>query len=380
MKDNPSILKDLPAIGKALQKAQTMTPDEIISELKKSQLKGRGGAGFPTGLKLDLTRKSPGTKFVVCNADEGEVGTFKDRKLLIEHFDKMLEGMAISAYVIKADKALIYLRWEYRYLAETLQKKVNEFEKFFPELKITMASGAGAYVCGEETALLDSLEGKRGEPRNKPHYPTDRGYMSSPTLISNVETFCCIPHVIYEGADFFASVGTEGSKGPKLFAISGDVEKPGVYEFPLGTSLQTILDHTGAVDTKAALVGGASGILVKKEDFTRKLAYEDLPPGGSIVVINKRRNMLDILGNIIEFFHEESCSQCVPCREGNYHLLNFVQTIKKEGTVSKKELQRYNELAEIMKIACKCGLGQSTPNPYFSIMNNFSEEFLTIKN
>lgn len=374
-----SILTQLPW-GEAFKKAQTMGAEKVVDEVKNSELRGRGGAGFLTGLKWEMTRFAKGDKVVVCNADEGELGTFKDRKLLCEHAEKMFEGMAIACYAVGANLGIVYLRWEYSDLTSMLEGVIEKIKPTFSGICFDLRMGAGAYVCGEETALLDSLEGRRGEPRNKPPFPVKEGYLGRPTVINNVETFCCIPHIILEGADAFAAMGTDKSRGPKLFSISGDVEKPGVYEFTLGISLDEVLQKAGAKNTKAALVGGSGGVCVAAKDFGRKLAFEDLPPGGSIIVFNATRTMLHILENIMEFFVEESCGQCVPCREGTYRMYRFIRTMIEDQRVSEKEMRIYRELAETMQQASKCGLGQSAPNAFISILDNFSEECVSIAN
>jgi [NiFe] hydrogenase diaphorase moiety large subunit len=354
--------------------AKDIGAKKVLEEVKNSELRGRGGAGFLTGLKWEMTSFSPGEKIIICNADEGEMGTFKDRKLLAEYPELLIEGMAICAIAIGAKEAIIYLRWEYHFLKPILDKAIADAKKSVPSLSFTVCMGGGAYVCGEETALLDSLEGQRGEPRNKPPFPVKSGYLGRPTVINNVETFCCVPHIIKQGADAFARIGTERSRGTKLFSISGDVTNPGIYEFPLGTSLREVLRKAGAKDAKAALVGGSGGEIVAKKEFDRKLAFEDLPPGGSIMVFNSKRKMVHVLENIMDFFLEESCGQCVPCREGNYRLYRFVRKMIEEKAVTKQEVELYKGLGETMKQASKCGLGQTSPNPFLGIIKKFPAE------
>jgi [NiFe] hydrogenase diaphorase moiety large subunit len=283
-----------------------------------------------------------------------------------------LAGIAIAALAIGAKKAFLYLRGEYRYLEPKIAEKIKKFKSLEIELRL----GAGAYVCGDETALLESLEGNRGEARNKPPFPVEKGFNQSPTVINNVETLCCVPHIILDGAATFAAIGTEKSKGPKLFSVSGDVFKPGVYECPLGISLEELLKKAGAKDVKAVICGGASGIIVGKEGLKRKLAFEDLPPSGAIIVLNHFRHILEVIENIMEFFLEESCGQCVPCREGTYRILQFVQTLKKQKKVPAAEIQKYLELAETMNIASKCGLGQSSVNIFLSALETFKNEII----
>ncbi len=367
-----------------LKKALSLSQDDILFELKSSNLKGRGGAGFPISTKWMLTAAAQSSeKYVVCNADEGEPGTFKDRVLLKEMPYLIFEGMIIAGYTIGAKKGIVYLRGEYNYLVNPLNEFLDEMknENLLGEnilgkdfsFEIEIFSGHGAYVCGEETALLESLEGQRGEARNRPPFPVNRGYKGFPTTVNNVESLSTVPHIIMKGGSWYSQFGTEKSKGTKLISVSGDCEKPGVYEIEWGTSIYDLLELVKAENTKAVQVGGASGVCVNKSQFDRTIAYEDLSTGGSIMIFNESRNMLAILKNFMEFFVEESCGQCTPCRIGNQKLLAFVEKIiQNEQTFS--ELNKIKELAETMKIASKCGLGQSSPNPFLSILENFKEE------
>lgn len=364
--------------GTILKKVQETDPEKTIDKIRRSGLKGRGGAGFPSGLKWELTKKSLGEKIIVCNADEGELGTFKDLKLLQEYAKNVLEGMCIAAYTLKSKKGFIYLRWEYSFIKDHLQKTIDLYSQILPSFDIELRIGRGAYVCGEETALIDSLEGKRGESRNKPPYPVNNGYMNLPTLVHNVETLCCITSIIDQGIELFDTVGTDHSKGTKLFSISGDVANPGVYEYPLGTPLKELLNIANATKTKAVIVGGAGGEIVDRTEFDRLLAFEDLSTGGSIIVINNSRKIIEVLEKLADFFVEESCGQCVPCREGTYVLLNFIKKIKK-GSVSNKELETHHNLAETIQLASKCGLGQSAPNIFSKAIKMFRDEIFSKK-
>jgi len=372
--------------GYGLSIALKMSPEKIIDIMIRSTLRGRGGAGFPTGLKWQATAKAQKTpKYIVCNADEGEPGTFKDRILLSDYSEKLFEGMTIAGKAVGSNKGIVYLRGEYRYLLKKLDKVLNRLRKIGYlgknilnsgfDFDIEIVLGSGAYICGEETALIESLEGNRGEARNKPPFPTDEGYLGCPTVVNNVETFSYVPYIINKGTDWFMEIGTEKSKGSKLFSISGDVKFPGVYELPFGVSIAEILELVGARDTKAVQVGGASGICISKKDFDKPLAFESLPPGGSIIVFNKSRDMLKVLKNFIEFFVEESCGQCTPCREGNYRLLEAVEKLER-GECSINYLKVLRELAESMKYTSKCGLGQTSPNAFLSIIDNFKGEIL----
>jgi [NiFe] hydrogenase diaphorase moiety large subunit len=241
------------------------------------------------------------------------------------------------------------------------------------DFDITIRLGSGAYVCGEETALIESLEGNRGEARNRPPYPVNTGYLGKPTTVNNVETFASVSHIVVKGGSWFAKHGTDKSSGSKLFSVSGDCERPGVYELPWGTTINEVLEIVGAKNTKAVQVGGASGICIPKSQFDRKLGYEDVPTGGSIIIFNESRNMLHVLKNFMEFFVEESCGQCTPCRIGNIKLLEGVEMIER-NEFTFNYLNHLKELGKTMQVASKCGLGQSSPNAFLSILENFKEE------
>jgi [NiFe] hydrogenase diaphorase moiety large subunit len=363
---------------------------EIIAEVAASNLRGRGGAGFPTGTKWNLAAaaKVPagGCKYVVCNADEGEPGTFKDRVLLLDHADLVIEGMTIAARAIGARRGIVYLRAEYQYLRPhldgVLAKRrgdgllgpevlgINGFE-FDVEIRM----GAGAYVCGEETALIESLEGHRGEPRNRPPFPVDTGFRGQPTVVNNVETLASVTAILAKGAAWFRAMGSERSAGFKLFSISGDCERPGVYEFPLGITVAELLEHAGGTGAKAVQIGGASGTCVPAASFGRRIAFEDLATGGSVIVLGPGRDMLAVARNFMEFFVEESCGQCTPCRVGNAKLLEGIEMLQ-QGTCSTKYLQELLALCETMQVASKCGLGQSSPNAFLSIVEHFRDEIM----
>jgi [NiFe] hydrogenase diaphorase moiety large subunit len=356
-----------------------------LFELKTSALKGRGGAGFPTSTKWMLVAASTATKkFIVCNADEGEPGTFKDRVLLMEYPELVLDGMVVAGYTIGAKTGIVYLRGEYEYFLELLEEYLmkmredhllgdNILGKEGFNFDISIRLGSGAYVCGEETALIESLEGHRGEPRNRPPYPVNTGYLGFPTVVNNVETLASVPHIIVKGGEWFKQHGTDKSTGSKLFSISGDCEKPGVYELPWGTSLNVLLQLVGAKNTKAVQVGGASGICIPKSKFDRFLAYEDIATGGSIIIFNESRDMLHVLENFMEFFVEESCGQCTPCRIGNTKLLEGVRKIE-SGDYTFGYINTLKDLGKTMQVASKCGLGQSSPNAFISILENFKDE------
>ncbi len=373
--------------GDAIKKALEIGRENVLFEIKSSKLKGRGGAGFPTSTKWMLTAAAKADqKFLVCNADEGEPGTFKDRVLLTEYPELVFDGMVVAGYTVGAKEGIVYLRGEYEYMKKFLEDYLEQMRKdnllgknilgvsdFNYDIKIRM--GAGAYVCGEETALIESLEGNRGEARNRPPYPVNTGYNGRPTSVNNVETLAAAAHIVLKGGDWYAKVGTDKSSGSKLFSISGDCNKPGVYELPWGTKVSELLKLVDATETKAVQVGGASGICIPASQFNRTLAYEDIGTGGSIMVFSKNRDMLKVLKNFMEFFVEESCGQCTPCRIGNVKLLEGVEMIEK-GTFTFEYINKLKELGATMQVASKCGLGQSSPNSFISILENFKDEIL----
>jgi [NiFe] hydrogenase diaphorase moiety large subunit len=370
-----------------LQLAVKKSRADIIGEISASGMKGRGGAGFPTGVKWNLAAAARDeTKYVVCNADEGEPGTFKDRVILSEYADLVFEGMTIAALAVGAKNGIVYLRGEYSYLRPLLEavlerrrgqnllgENILGREGFTFDIAIRM--GSGAYVCGEETALIESLEGHRGEPRNRPPFPVDTGYMGHPTIVNNVETLAWAACILAKGASWFKEIGTDKSTGLKLFSVSGDCERPGVYEFPMGISISELLREVGGEDAKAVQVGGASGHCVPATDFARVLAFEDIPTGGSIIVFGPERDMLAIAHNFLEFFVDESCGQCTPCRAGTVKLLEGVELLQ-DGDCSMKYLRELCALGETMQLASKCGLGQSSPNAFLSIVKHFQDEIM----
>lgn len=376
-------------VDAGLKAALALDAPGVIAEVKKSGIKGRGGAGFPTGLKWELAAAAPssdGKRYVVCNADEGEPGTFKDRKILTAWPDLIFEGMTIAGYAIGAKEGIVYLRSEYAYMLEALEARLDRRRKAGllgtailgkegVDFDIHIHLGSGAYVCGEETALLQSLEGKRGEPRNRPPFPVVSGLFGKPTTVNNVETFAWATAILAKGAAWFASIGTERSTGPKLLSISGDVERPGIYEFPFGVKISELLKAAGGEKAKAVIVGGASGQCIPASDFSRSIAFEDIATGGAIIVIGPTRDLLDIAENIQEFFVDESCGQCIPCRMGNVKILEGIRALKR-GECSSGQLLEITGLGDTMQIASKCGLGQSSPNVFLSMVKHFGPEIL----
>ncbi|HUX37417.1 MAG TPA: NADH-ubiquinone oxidoreductase-F iron-sulfur binding region domain-containing protein [Rectinemataceae bacterium] len=374
--------------GAALRKAVAMPPEDIIAIIKDSNLRGRGGAGFPTGLKWESARKQGKKACVICNADEGEPGTFKDKRILEQRAAKVIEAMVICARAIGADRGFIYLRGEYNYLRKEITDTMRRLEGLGMlganilgdpnfTFNLSLRLGSGAYVCGEETALIDSLESRRGEPRNKPPFPTEHGFLGMPTVVNNVETLALVPHIIQNGAEWFREFGTRTSAGSKLFSVSGDCAKPGIYEFEYGITIRELLKAVEAgPDTKAVQIGGASGFCASADDFDKSISFEGIPTGGSIIVFNKSRSMFKILKNFVEFFQEESCGQCTPCREGCSRMLEGILKFE-HGEGSSKTITDLLELAETMSLASKCGFGQSVPNSFRTIVSKFRDEILS---
>lgn len=372
-------------VGSSLKAALSKKPEDVIDEVKVANLRGRGGAGFPTGMKWDFCRKSEGAKkFVVCNADEGEPGTFKDRVILTELPQMLFEGMAIGGYAVGASEGILYLRAEYVYLKKYLEKVLSDMRaknllgknilgKGF-DFDIRIQMGAGAYVCGEESALIESAEGKRGEPRNRPPFPVQKGYLGYPTTVNNVETFCCVVRIMLEGGEWFKKMGTAQSAGTKLLSVSGDCSNPGIYEVEFGTTVQTLLEMVGGRIAKAVQIGGPSGTCVGKKDFGRRICYDDLATGGSIIVIGSERDLFEVVHNFMDFFVEESCGWCVPCRAGNVILKERLEKIM-SGKASMKDVEELESWCKIVKAMSRCGLGQTSPNPIYTTIQNFRDMY-----
>lgn len=364
-----------------LEKSLKKKPEEIIQDILDSGLRGRGGAGFPTGLKWRFTaaEKDP-VKYIVCNADEGEPGTFKDRQILDEVPRKVFGGMALAGYAIGAKEGFIYLRGEYKFLVPKLEEELDLFHSmlkdFKLDFKIYLRLGSGAYICGEESALFESIEGYRGEPRNKPPYPTVAGLYGKPTAINNVETLVYTVMICGYGPEHFKALGTTDSRGSKVFSVSGDTPIPGIYELELGMTVERFVEEFGDGDTKAVQVGGASGFCVPRKKFRDTIiGFEGVPTGGSMKLFNSSRSMYNVLHNYLDFFTEESCGQCTPCRVGCQQLLLGIEAVKK-GDKNSRYLDDLIKLAGTMKVASKCGLGQSVGNAFKSIVENFREEII----
>jgi len=368
------LLGEAAAPGAALAAALARGPDAMLAEIKLSKLRGRGGAGFATGLKWELCRQSPGVEHVVvCNADEGEPGTFKDRVLLSRRADAVFEGMTIAAHLLGARRGLVYLRGEYRYLLEplraVLQRRREENllgtrilgrEGF--DFDIALHVGAGAYVCGEESALIESLEGKRGTPRIRPPFPVTHGYLGHPTIVNNVETFCAATPIALQGGAWWAAIGTAKSTGTKIHSVSGDCERPGLYEYPFGTRIGRILEDCGARDTQAVQVGGPSGVCLSAFEFGRRIAFEDVPTAGAFMVFDRSRDMFEVARGFAHFFAHESCGFCTPCRVGTALVVKGLDKLA-AGHGSRHDIDVLFELDKLMHTTTHCGLGASACNP-----------------
>jgi len=369
--------------GSALQATFKRGLKETLSELEQSGLRGRGGAGFKTATKWKFCSEEPETlRYVVCNADEGEPGTFKDRVLLNTYAHQVFEGMTLCAAIIEAQQGFLYLRGEYLHLYEKLQGILeerrqagllgNNILKQGMNFDIEICLGAGAYICGEESALIESLEGKMGIPRNRPPYPVTQGYLDKPTVVNNVETFMAAASIAINGGAWFANIGTEKSKGTKILSICGDCARPGIYEYPFGTSIQTVLDDCGASDVLGVQIGGPSGTFIANHEFKRQLAFEDLATGGSFIVFNNSRNILEIVNNFIHFFAHESCGFCTPCRVGTSLLKKQLDKII-EGHGSAGDVVALEELCQLIKTQSHCGLGQTAANPVLTTLERYPE-------
>ncbi len=375
--------------GAGLRQALRLAPAQIIACVRDSGLRGRGGAGFHSADKLQLAAATEAPdRVVICNADEGEPGTFKDRVLLTERVDLLLEGMTICARAIGARQGIIYLRAEYRYLENWLKDRLRHWRrhgrgamqaagnKLAVDFDIRIQRGAGAYVCGEESAVIRSCEGARGEPTSRPPFPAQRGYRGLPTVVQNVETFCCIARLLAEGAQWFAAQGTVESTGTKLFSVSGDCARPGIYELPFGPTVAHLLRLCGARNPAAVAVGGACGQVIGAADFGRRLCFEDMPTAGAVMVFDQSRDVLGIAKSFTDFFVEESCGYCTPCRVGNVFLQDKLDRILR-GLGEPADLAILRDLAETIIQTSRCGLGHTSPNPILSTIAHFPEAYAT---
>ena len=364
---------------KAIKKAQgAMSPQQVVSEIKASGLRGRGGAGFPCGLKWELASQTESAeKYVICNADEGEIGTFKDRYILENDPFTLIEGIGIAGYAIGARKGYVYLRGEYHYLLNSLENAIRQAKEsgYLPHIDIEVCEGAGAYVCGEESALMDSIEGKRGEVRYRPPFPPTRGLWGKPTVINNVETLMNVPQIILNGAQWFSQIGTERSKGTKVFSVSGDVKKPGVYELVMGTLLRELVEQLAqAQDVKMVQVGGATGKILPYEMINTPLAFETVLGAGAVIVFNTKRDIVDIVYRTMEFLAEESCGKCSPCREGTVAMAAILERFSR-GQAREGDIQLLEEVSSPLALASICGLGQAAPTPILDTLQYFRGDY-----
>ncbi|MDI9624323.1 MAG: NADH-ubiquinone oxidoreductase-F iron-sulfur binding region domain-containing protein [Methanothermobacter sp.] len=387
---NPEDINHYLATGgyTGLLKTLEMGADEIIDTIKRSGLRGRGGAGFPTWLKWDLCRQSNSKeKYIICNADEGDPGAFMNRSLLEGDPHSVIEGILIGAHTIKAKKAYIYCRAEYPAALEKLEKAINDLDKIgLLDIEIVIKKGAGAFVCGEETALIASIEGRRGMPRTRPPFPTTKGLWGKPTVINNVETFAAISLIFQEGVEKFSSIGTESSKGTKTFSLVGDVKRTGLIEVPLGTTLRRVIfDIGGGIknggNLKAVQIGGPSGGCIPASMMDIEIDYDSLTSAGAImgsgglVVLSDDSCMVEIARYFLEFTQRESCGKCVPCRLGTQQMLLILDDIV-QGNGNPEDVETLHEVAEAVKAASLCGLGQTAPNPVLTTLKYFREEYV----
>ncbi len=382
------LLSDESTDCNALQTLIECGAEAALQQIELSDLRGRGGAGFKTGMKWRFCKQAEAEqRYVVCNADEGEPGTFKDRILLNSYADRVFEGMTLCAGIIGASQGFLYLRGEYRYLRQSLEEVLQKRRKagllgnnilgksgFDFDIEIHM--GAGAYVCGEESSLIESLEGKRGIPRKRPPFPVTQGYQNQPTVVNNVETFMAAAKIAVHGSDCFHCCGTEFSTGTKLLSISGDCERPGIYEYPFGVSIQQILHDCGAKDTQAVQLSGAAGSTIPAQEFERTISFEDLATGGSFMIFNKQRNLLDMVQNFSHFFAHESCGFCTPCRVGCSLLKDLLDKVH-TGHASQYDLDEIRKIAELMQTSSHCGLGTSAPTSVLDTLNKFPHIYQT---
>jgi [NiFe] hydrogenase diaphorase moiety large subunit len=368
--------------GEGIKKATALEPSRVIEEVKNANLRGRGGAGFPTGLKWEFCSKAKEKdRYILCNADEGEPGTFKDRVVLTELPKLIFEGMAIAGYAVGAKSGILYIRYEYKYLRQHLENALQELrkEKLLGkdiggkkgfDFDIRIQYGAGAYVCGEESALIDSAEGKRGEPRDRPPFPVEKGYLDKPTIVNNVETLASVVKILKNGSGWYSELGTKESTGTKLLSISGDCRFPGVYEIEWGFAIYDILQMVGASNTQAVQVGGPSGVLIGPDSFGRTLGYEDLGTGGSLIIINDSRDLIrDVVLNFMEFFIEESCGSCSTCRNMPTLLKDKVHKIL-DGHGVMQDIEDLQQWSKVLKLS-RCGLGHTAANPIITSIQNF---------
>jgi NADH:ubiquinone oxidoreductase subunit F (NADH-binding) len=389
-KINPLKIEDYLAIGgyEALKKARTMAQDTLIEEVKQSKLRGRGGAGFNTGQKWAFAYQAQADqKYVVCNADEGEPGTYKDRMIIENDPHSIIEGMAICGYVIGANKGYIYCRGEYPHAVTTLKTAIQQAKQqgVLVDFDIEVRTGAGAFVCGEETALIESIEGHRGEPRVRPPFPPQQGLWQKPTIVNNVETFANIPVIVDKGAAYFAAIGAPAYPGTKVLTLTGDVNNRTFFEVPTDTTIRDVIYHfgggiPGGRKFKAVQIGGASGAFIPADLLDTQIAFDAMTAigstlgSGAVYVLDETRDIVDITTRIARFFEHESCGKCAPCREGTARLHELMWKLN-NNQGSAKDIALLNKLGRVMSYSCLCGLGQAAPTAILTTIERFSADY-----
>ena len=383
----PDVLLGLQIMpGDALKRAVASGVQGFLTEMDRSNLRGRGGAGFTTAVKWKAARNAAGSdKVIICNADEGEPGTFKDRVLLQSHAALVFEGMALAAFAVGAGQGFLYLRGEYRYLLPTLHRTLDSLRAqgllgksilgvagFDFDVEIFL--GAGAYVCGEETALIESLEGKPGKPRIRPPFPVTHGYLGRPTSVNNVETLCKAVEIALRGGDAYRGTGTRQSTGTKILSVSGDCARPGIYEYPFGVRIAQVLEDCGAEDPLAVVIGGASGMCLSDNEFSRRIAFEDVPTAGAFMVFGRDRDVVDIAVNFARFFAHESCGFCTPCRVGTALVADILDKIDR-GHGTRYEINELRLLRQVVSTTSHCGLGQMSMTALGQMLEKFRPAF-----
>ncbi len=373
---------------KSLEKARAMSQTEVIDEVKKSGLRGRGGAGFNTGMKWSFSYGiKTDQKYVVCNADEGEPGTYKDRIIMENDPQSLLEGMAICGYAIGSNQGYIYCRGEYPYVVEKLNKAIDQAKAkgVLGDFNIEVRMGGGAYVCGEESALIESIEGHRGEPRFKPPFPPVIGLWGKPTIVNNVETFVNIPAILEKGADWYKAIGASSYPGTKVLTLTGDVNNRIFVEVPTNTTIRQVLDDfgggvAGGKKVKAIQIGGTSGGFIPESLFDTQLDFDSMSAigatlgSGAFFVMDETRDIVDVVDRIMKFFEHESCGKCTPCREGTHRMHEMMERLN-HGHAKAGDLDNLERLGTVMTKACLCGLGQAAPSPVLTTLKHFKPEY-----
>ncbi|HBQ27320.1 MAG TPA: NADH-quinone oxidoreductase subunit NuoF [Syntrophomonas sp.] len=387
---NPESAEDYIKVGgyEGLKKARSMERKDLIDEVKRSGLRGRGGAGFNAGMKWSFVPPNAPVKYVVCNLDEGEPGTYKDRIICEKNAQALLEGMAICGHAIGSDQGYIYCRGEYPFVVELLKNAIASAKSsgVLEGFNIEVRMGAGAYVCGEETALIESIEGHRGEPRFKPPFPGVEGLWAAPTVVNNVETFACLPYILVNGAAWFAGIGAEKYPGTKVLTLTGDINNPTYFEVPTNYTLRDVIYKLGGgikngKKFKAVQVGGTSGAFIPEQNLDTPIDFDSMGAigaalgSGAVLVLDETRDVVDVVTRISKFFEHESCGKCNPCREGTFRCREIMEKIN-SGKGSEKDLDNILLLSKVMHKAALCGLGQAAPIPIESTIKHFRHEYM----